>query len=75
MIARLREALDYSEDVAEMTLSEAAKDIWRTVYSDLSKDRPGGAGSLLNRSEAYARRLSPLYALLDCKSIIAPPTC
>lgn len=40
------------------------------VYHDLSKDRPGLPGALLNRSEAYVMRLAALYALLDCQNHI-----
>jgi hypothetical protein len=35
------------------------------MYPDLTADRPGMLGAILNRSEAHAVRLSLLYALLD----------
>src|SRR5262249_32437261 len=51
---------------------DAAREIWRGVYSDLSAERPGLTGALLARAEAHVLRLSMLYAVLDCSPLIRP---
>lgn len=57
---RLREAVNLARRIDEINLSEAAKDVWRAVYPDLSKDR----------SEAYVMRLSAIHALMNCQHAI-----
>lgn len=42
-----------------------AANLWRQVYAQLSADRPGLSGAILNRAEAQTLRISLLYALLD----------
>lgn len=44
---------------------EAARALWRSVYGELTKDRPGLLGELTARAAALAVRLSLLFALLD----------
>lgn len=42
----------------------------RKVYRQLSADRPGLSGAILNRAEAQTLRLSLIYALLDQSPVI-----
>jgi hypothetical protein len=49
---------------------DEAREVWRAVYPQLTKDRPGILGHILNRSEAQAVRLSLIYALLDRSAVI-----
>jgi hypothetical protein len=67
---RLNSALSFGREQGEMRRDEAAREIWREVYSQLSADRPGLSGALLGRAEAHVLRLSMLYALLDCSASI-----
>jgi putative DNA primase/helicase len=54
----------------EVTLSDNAKDVWSEIYPRISLDREGKAGSLMARSEVYARLLAMIFALLDKRLII-----
>ena len=66
----LRRVLPVARACGELTLSEPARDEWKSLYHDLSADRPGMAGALLGRAEAQVMRLSGLYAVLDGCSVI-----
>jgi 5S rRNA maturation endonuclease (ribonuclease M5) len=55
-------------DVVER--DDEAREVWRAVYPELTADRPGILGHILNRAEAQAVRLSLIYALLDRSMII-----
>jgi hypothetical protein len=44
----------------------AARELWRSVYHDLSEGRPGLFGAVTGRAEAQVIRLALIYALLDC---------
>ena len=66
----IRRVLPVARACGELTLSESARDEWKSLYHDLSADRPGMAGALLGRAEAQVMRLSGLYAALDGCSVI-----
>jgi hypothetical protein len=51
----------------------AARDLWNERYRALSQARPGLYGAATTRAEAQVLRLSALYAVLDCSSLIAVP--
>src|SRR5262249_33876043 len=55
-----------------MRRDNEAREIWCGVYSDLSAERPGLTGALLARAEAHVLRLSTLYAVLDCSTVVRP---
>jgi hypothetical protein len=67
---RVRAALLQAELVGRMVRDEEASRLWRQVYPDLSRERPGLLGLVTNRAEAQALRLSNLYALLDGSGLI-----
>jgi len=54
----------------EMTLTASAKELWASVYPELSRDHEGIVGSVLNRMEAQALRLSMVYALATGSNLI-----
>lgn len=66
----LRKALDAARRVGQMGRSEAARGLWRDVYSALSEGDPGLFGSVTSRAEAQVTRLSCIYALLDDSGVI-----
>ncbi len=70
---RLREALAFARRSGGFCRDEAASDIWREVYGDLSDGKPGLAGALMARGEAHVLRLSLIYALLDQARSIGEP--
>jgi hypothetical protein len=49
----------------ELWMTEAAADLWRQKYEDLTQDYPGTLGAVTSRQEAHVRRLALTYALLD----------
>lgn len=67
---RVSDALDFAKKAGTMTRSRAAAELWRAVYPELSKPRPGLLGSITARSEPQVVRLSMIYALLDQRSEI-----
>ncbi len=67
---KIGEAIRYGRTLGQLTLTEATCEAWRTIYHDLSADRPGLAGALLGRAEAQVMRLAGLYALLDGEGVI-----
>lgn len=56
----------------EVTLCGEAEEAWLALYPHLTRDRDGKAGSLLARTEVYARMLAMIFALLDCRDEIEP---
>jgi hypothetical protein len=67
---RLADAVAFGRGQGAMYRDEAAREMWREVYGQLSADRPGLSGALLGRAEAHVLRLSMIYALLDCSPAI-----
>jgi hypothetical protein len=51
-------------------MSEEARTQWASIYSDLSREHSGLAGSIINRAEAQTLRLALIYALLDGQNTI-----
>jgi hypothetical protein len=62
---RIRSAVDFARSIDVVERDDEAREVWRQVYPDLTADRPGMLGAVLNRCEAQAVRLSLTYALLD----------
>jgi hypothetical protein len=59
--------------VGAVGVSEDAWRAWDAVYDALSAGRPGLGGQMLSRSEAHARRLAMIYALLDGQAEVGLP--
>ena len=49
----------------EVSLTEEAREVWATIYSELSAGKPGLVGAVTARAEAQTIRLALIYALLD----------
>jgi hypothetical protein len=47
-----------------------ARELWESVYAELSEGKPGMFGAVTSRAEAYVVRLALVYALLDCSTVI-----
>lgn len=52
--------------------NEDARGLWEREYPELSKERPGGLGAILARSEAHVLRLSLIFALADRSRTMNP---
>ncbi len=54
-----------------MTMTPPAVALWESLYTELSQEHSGLAGSIINRAEAQTLRLALIYALLDGAELIA----
>lgn len=54
-----------------MTMTQPAVALWESLYTELSQEHSGLAGSIINRAEAQTLRLALIYALLDGAERIA----
>ena len=54
-----------------MTMTPPAVALWESLYTELSQEHSGLAGSIINRAEAQTLRLALIYALLDGAERIA----
>jgi hypothetical protein len=70
LIERISSAIAFARNALVVERDEEAREVWRTVYPELTADRPGMLGAILNRCEAHAVRLSLIYALLDRSPVI-----
>jgi hypothetical protein len=64
-LGRLARAAEFARKLSHLDLDEQARELWESVYSTLSDDRPGIVGDLSSRSTAHVKRLSALYAVMD----------
>lgn len=54
-----------------MTMTPPAVELWESLYTELSQEHSGLAGSIINRAEAQTLRLALIYALLGGAERIA----
>ena len=76
---RLADAVDFAtqgdphgNNTREVRMSAQARECWVEMYPQITQDREGLAGSLMARSEVYARMLAMIFALLDKRDVIEP---
>ena len=62
----------HGDNTIETTLSDAAKRLWVERYPQITRDRDGKGGSLLARSEVYARMLAMIFAAMDGRHEVYP---
>lgn len=62
----------HGNNQVEVVLSAQAAQVWCELYPQITEDHPGKAGSLMARSEVYARMLAMTFALLDKRTVIEP---
>lgn len=74
---RLADAIDFAtggdphgNNTVEAVMSGHARAVWCDLYPQITRDREGRAGSLMARSEVYARMLAMVFALLDKRKVI-----
>ena len=66
----LKGIIERVQKFSQMNFSEDAKEKWKEVYSDLSKDHSGLVGAVIDRAESQVIRLAMIYSLLDASDII-----
>lgn len=62
----------HASNTIEVRMTHETEDLWCDQYPSITKDSEGLAGSLLARSEVYARMLAMAFALMDKRSEIEP---
>jgi hypothetical protein len=70
---KVRKSFEFGRLAGEMRRGPQAREIWKAIYPELSRDDvPGLFGLLTARAEAHVLRLSMTYALLDQSIEILP---
>jgi hypothetical protein len=67
---KVRRAIETARKFGELKFSLEARELWVSVYHELSSERHGMLGAILARSEAQVLRLSSIYAVLDSSQTI-----
>ena len=67
---QLGNILKSSSTQQRMRFTQSARQLWSQQYASIASDRPALLGSILNRAEAYIRRIALTYALLDEASAV-----
>jgi len=67
----LKGIIEKVREFSEMIFSEDAKEKWREIYSDLSKDHSGLVGAVIDRAESQVIRLAMIYSLLNSSPTIS----
>src|SRR5215210_2366834 len=57
--------LGFARNTGEITWGESAREIWESVYEELSEGETGLFGAATSRAEAQVLRLSAIYAVMD----------
>lgn len=70
IVSQTRLASEFGKAQREMSIDADAQLLYRSIYSELTKDRPGVVGVLSGRSAPIVLRLSQIYALLDRSPLI-----
>jgi hypothetical protein len=70
---QLRGAVEKGRMIGRVSMTDSAREIWASVYSDLSAGKPGLLGAITARAEAQTVRLALTYALLDGVDAIDEP--
>lgn len=70
---RLTTAIQHAKETDEMKRDASARELWISIYGELSEGKPGMLGAVTGRAEAQVMRLACLYALLDCSITIRKP--
>jgi hypothetical protein len=72
-IHALAEVFEAVKDAGIVTRDAEARELWASVYPELSEGKPGLLGAVTSRAEAQVLRLSLIYALLDKSRVVRVP--
>jgi hypothetical protein len=68
---RIQAALNFARQTGEVTLSDAAKPLWSSLYlGDWDNPMPGLLDAVLVRAPPQVGRLATIYALFDLSNVI-----
>jgi len=72
-LVQLRAAILAARNRGVMERDTEARDLWASMYADLSEEPPGKLGEIVSRGEAQVMRLALLFAWLDQSPAIGSP--
>ncbi len=67
---QVREAVQWAKNEREFRRDHTSRQLWATVYPELSRGQPGLLGAVTSRAEAQVLQLSAIYAALDQSAVI-----
>jgi len=67
---KLKEAIDFAKGAGELKWAAETRDLWASIYPELSEGKPGLIGAITARAEAQVTRLSCIYSLINCSNEI-----
>lgn len=70
IIKVLIKTIEFAKNCSEIKRHPKTTELWRNVYTDLSREKAGLFGSATSRAAPQVLRLAGLYALLDCSPLI-----
>jgi hypothetical protein len=70
MARELKPILDRAKRIEEVIRDQAATNYWDKIYADLSKEKAGLSGVLLNRAEAICTRLQVMFCAINGRTEI-----
>lgn len=73
VVSAFRSAADFATTIPEMRRDDQARELWHSVYGDLSEGKTGLFGMVTSRAEAQVMRIACLYALLDRSAWVRLP--
>ena len=73
LVKPLHEALERARLIGRIERDAEAKEVWASIYTELSEGKPGLFGAVTARAEAQVLRLSVLYAAIDGADAIRLP--
>lgn len=71
---RFRQAVQFARTLGNTRVPFAleTRELWVSVYADLTRPRPGIGSAVLNRADPHVLRLALIYALLDRSHSLKP---
>ena len=65
---RLQNGLEFARIAHRVRMTDAAQDLWRGVYADLTAELPGMLGAATARGAPITLRLALIFAMADARS-------
>lgn len=70
MHGSLNQAVAFGKTKRELKRDAQARQLWASIYPELSDGKPGLVGAMTSRAEAQVMRLAAIFAVLDCSQLI-----
>jgi hypothetical protein len=70
IIPKLREAFHFALTAKEIKRTKECKRLWAEHYDRLRREVPGVFGAMIARAAPHVLRLSLIYAILDCSTVV-----